>query len=1008
MIPSAPSRRHLKPEELQPALYELLRVQPPKEALIIVSADEKESELLADAAKFAGFRSFVLPLFPAVYGEDLRSWRDELLSLLVALASFYEAPTPKILIAPAVTAANYLPDPSLLQGCILKFGDVIDLDDLREKLHDWGYELVDLIEQPGEASVRGDILDIFVPGREEPVRISFFDDQIESMRPFDIETQKSRPEELEELLIRPALFSLTPEEYQRLNDEARSMETQSFFKDMASLGFWLAPRKIALPECYPTILSPNAKAAIEEIDEENEEGVIKRALAIKEYLPAPRVFRPLEGISAANYIDYHRQKKKITLLGRHEGLLKEAGIEKDGLAFRSFDGWFQIESDDEAFICLNKRQKTPKRRKVALVLDDLKPGDYVVHEEYGIGLFEGLRQVAVMGGVKDFLSIRYQGDDRLLVPVENIAVIDRYLAEGGSVAHLDRLGKGSFAKLKESVKAKLFEIAGSLIELAAKRELNKGVIIRHDDERLALFRADAGFDYTPDQQKCIAEIFNDLASGKVMDRLLTGDVGFGKTEVAMNALLATVLSGYQALFVVPTTLLATQHYATLRKRFDRFGVRVGRLDRYATTKEKNLLKKALEVGGVDIVVGTHALLDISCKNLGLVVIDEEHKFGVKQKEKLKALRENVHLLAMSATPIPRSLNMALSHLRGFSQILTPPSFKQDVRTYVREYNDAIVKEAILRELRRGGQIFYIHNRIHSIGVRKKALQELLPDLRIAVLHSEIPPHETEETMQKVREGEYDLLLSTSIVEAGIDMPRVNTMIVDSAETFGMADLHQLRGRVGRGRVQGFCYFLVEDKDKLSSEATRRLLALESNSYVGSGAALAFHDLEIRGGGNLLGEAQSGHIKQIGYSLYLRMLEEVVGKLSGSVTKEAKEVDLKLTISAFISPELVPEDRLRLELYRRFGQAGSVAEVYELASEIHDRFGALDSVTRNYTDLIAIKVLALEQGWSQISNYGQKITLIHESGTKAYLEANSKDDDEILTALLRFLRQKANK
>ncbi|MDD2639967.1 MAG: helicase-related protein, partial [Arcobacteraceae bacterium] len=628
----------------------------------------------------------------------------------------------------------------------------------------------------------------------------------------------------------------------------------------------------------------------------------------------------------------------------------------------------------------------------------------VVHEEYGIGQFKGIEPVTVMGAKRDFVKLLYANDDKLFIPVENIDIIDRYVADGSSYAMLDQLGKGSFAKLKAKVKDKLFAIANDIIKLAAARELVNGIQINTNKKALLDFSLSAGFEYTKDQTRSIKEIFADLSSGKVMDRLLSGDVGFGKTEVAMNAILAVFLDGYQCLFVCPTTLLATQHYHSMQKRFEGFGLKMAKLDGKTSTKEKNHIKKGLEDGTYDLVIGTHSLLDIKTKNLALVIIDEEHKFGVKQKEKLKNLREDVHIFSMSATPIPRTLNLALSKLKGMSALLTPPSERLGVRTFVKEYSDQLIKEIILREKRRGGQLFYVHNNIASIEAKKSDLLEILPNIKIEIIHSQIKPAESEKIIDDFSEGKFDILLATSIVESGLHLPQANTIVIDGADRFGIADLHQLRGRVGRSNKEGFCYFVVNDKKTITPDAIKRLVALESNSYLGSGTALAHQDLEIRGGGNIIGEAQSGHIKQIGYGLYLKMLEDALASLSGDIKALHKTVDIKLAISAYISSEYISEDRVRLELYRRLSKALRKEEVYEIEEEMEDRFGKPDVITKQFIELILIKIFALEKSIKMISSYEMNITFTQENDTKESIKSPSKDDDDIIATTLKYLRK----
>jgi len=594
----------------------------------------------------------------------------------------------------------------------------------------------------------------------------------------------------------------------------------------------------------------------------------------------------------------------------------------------------------------------------------------------------------------------------LLIPVSNLEVIDRYVAEGGSLPILDRMGKASFKKLKAKVKEKLFAIASQIINLSAQRHLKKGIKLKQNMEEHAIFMSEAGFVHTEDQERAINDMLDDMSSGKMMDRLLSADVGFGKTEVAMNGMFVSVKNGYQAMMIAPTTLLSSQHLKSFKERFYNHGIKIAKLDRFSTTKEKNATLEGLAEGTIDVVVGTHALLKAKFKNLALVIIDEEHKFGVKQKEALKEIAIDVHLLSMSATPIPRSLNLALSDVKSFSEILTPPTERQGVRTFVKSYDDKVIKEAIMREMRRGGQVFYVFNSIAGIEAKKKVLLEILPKLRIAVLHSKISAKETEDEMMLFEDGEYDVLLSTSIVESGIHMPHANTMIVDGADNFGIADLHQLRGRVGRGGREGYCYFMVTDKERLTDNAKRRLLALESHSNLGSGAVLAFHDLEIRGGGNIIGEAQSGHIKQIGYSLYLRMLEDAIKELSGQDKEVAQNIDMKLSVDAYLNEELIEEDRLRLELYRRLSLCESTGEVYEIEAEIADRFGKLDTITRQFIDVIVMKVLAREKGISKVSSYGENVFIEFrdENKERIVLKSNSKDDDDIIATAMGYLKK----
>ena len=696
--------------------------------------------------------------------------------------------------------------------------------------------------------------------------------------------------------------------------------------------------------------------------------------------------------------------KKITILSQNELVLDSLQIPQDAqkntIILRESIA-LNIITPSEAILSLNALPKKRAKKPTTIRLNELNIGDYIVHSEYGIGRFSGITQARVLGNISDFIEIIYLGDDKLLLPVHNLNLIDKYIANTASVPTLDKLGKGSFAKIKEKIRPKLLQIAQEIIDIAAARELIKGKIIDKNNVELAIFKQSAGFELTADQDKSIDEILGDLGSGRVMDRLLVGDVGFGKTEVAMNAIFACAKSGFQSALIVPTTLLSNQHFKTLSARFKGANLKIAKLDRFSA--KKSTILAGLKDGTIDIVVGTHSLLNAEFKNLALIVLDEEHKFGVKQKEKLKNLTKAVHILSMSATPIPRTLNLALSKIKTQSHLNIPPSTRIAPKTFVKNYSDDILKDAILREIRRNGQIFYIHNNIASMEVRKNEILKLMPNLKIAILHSKIPQGQSENIMIDFANGAYNVLLSTSIVESGIHLPNANTIIVDSADCFGMADLHQLRGRIGRGDKEGYCYFFVDNKENITIEARKRLISLESNSFLGAGGILSYNDLEIRGGGNILGEAQSGHIENIGYSLYLKMLEDSINFLSGRGAETAQSVDLKLNISAFLNAELISSDRIRLDLYRRLSNVESKAEIYEIEGEIAERFGAIDSYTRRFLQLMLVKFLANTREIKSITNYNENITLTLKSGEKVALKAENRDDDSVMETLLRYLR-----
>ena len=987
---------------MQAAVYEYFKNK--KKGNLLALSSDKDAKLATDVIEFLGYPVFRLPDLRANFGDDLLSFKEELQTLLVTLKSYYENnSSKKVLISPIRTLFTPLPPKSFFDTVKLEFGGTLELNSFKEQMLNWGYSIVDVVEEKGEISFRGDIIDIYPIDREFALRVSLFDDMIESIREFECESQKSFKEELEEVVITPAMFAFNSDEFEKVSRKIETLKSDSFVKDIHSLGLWaIKDVSSSYFDEFDILLAPNLKEDIEEIALFDKQKASK--LNSLEVIPEAKEFKPLEVSNIKTFLDFH-EDKKLTILAKSDILLRAEGIEDK--KFIQSELIVNLISQKEIILSLNKPVKKRRRKKPSIILDELKSGDLVVHENYGIGVFKGLQNTTVLGSTRDFVVIEYQGEDKLLLPVENLDVIDRYISDGGSLGVIDKLGKGSFQKLKAKTREKLFEIASEIVKLAAKREMIEAISLRAN-EKVLEFQKDAGFIYTDDQQKAIDEIFADLNSGRIMDRLLSGDVGFGKTEVAMNAMFLSAINGYQTILIAPTTLLSSQHFKSLYERFKKYDIRVEKLDRFTPTKSKSKILADLRSGELKVCVGTHSLLGIELKNPALVVLDEEHKFGVKQKEKLKQLKQSVHVLSMSATPIPRSLNMALSSIKQYSQILTPPMDRQDLRTFVKEYDEKIIKEAILRELRRGGQVFFVHNRIASIESKKRELEQILPNIKILTLHSKISASVTEKEMMKFENKEYDLLLSTSIIEAGIHIPNVNTIMIDSADNFGIADLHQMRGRVGRSKRQGFCYFLVKDKTKLTDQAKKRLIALEANSYLGSGSVLAYHDLEIRGGGNLIGEAQSGHIKNIGYSLYLKMLEDAINTLLNNTPVKKKEVEIKLSVSAFISSDYVSEDRVRLELYRRLSKCESVRDVLDIEEEMLDRFGNLDTPTKQFLEIITIKILATVNKVVSVSNYGQNITLKYEDDKKSYLKSRSKDDDDVIATVLSYLRSEAKK
>ena len=614
--------------------------------------------------------------------------------------------------------------------------------------------------------------------------------------------------------------------------------------------------------------------------------------------------------------------------------------------------------------------RPPRRRKRAdqfiAEATEIAEGDLVVHQEHGIGRYDGLVTIQVSGARHDCLRLLYDGNDKLFLPVENIEVLSRFGAEGG--ATLDKLGGASWQNRKARMKQRIRDMAGALIRTAAERRVQEATSLTPQEGAWDEFCARFPFAETEDQSRAISDVLEDMAAGRPMDRLICGDVGFGKTEVALRAAFVAALSGAQVAVVVPTTLLARQHFRTFTKRFEGLPVKIGQLSRMVTVKDAAETKRGLADGSVSIVVGTHALLakGIEFADLGLLIVDEEQHFGVSHKEKLKALKADVHVLTLSATPIPRTLQLALTGVREMSLIATPPVDRLAVRTFIMPFDGVVAREAIQRERFRGGQIFCVVPRVEDLGRMAERLREIVPEARMVEAHGRLAPTELERVMTEFGDGKYDILLSTNIVESGLDMPAVNTLIIYRADMFGLGQLYQLRGRVGRGKQRGYAYLTWPAMHRLSGAAEKRLNVMQTLDQLGAGFTLASHDLDIRGAGNLLGDEQSGHIREVGIELYQQMLEDAVGELrTERGRRRADERDWTPNISLGL-PVLIPETYVRdlpvrLGLYRRIGTLASDNESEAMAAELVDRFGTLPGEVDNLLQVMALKRACREAG-----------------------------------------------
>ncbi|MEA3000160.1 MAG: hypothetical protein QOH04_781 [Sphingomonadales bacterium] len=623
-----------------------------------------------------------------------------------------------------------------------------------------------------------------------------------------------------------------------------------------------------------------------------------------------------------------------------------------------------------------------KRRKSADAflseLATLTPGDLVVHADHGIGRYEGLTRIPVGTSPHDCVALEYAGGDKLYIPVENLDILSRY-GSGADGVTLDRLGGEAWQRRKSRMKERIREIAGELIRTAAERALRPGAVVEPDTS-YAAFADRFPYEETEDQDRAIADVFSDLEAGKPMDRLICGDVGFGKTEVALRASFAAAMAGLQVALICPTTLLARQHYNTFVERFRGFPIEIGRLSRLVPAREAKETKERLKAGKVDIVIGTHAILakSVEFRNLGLVIVDEEQRFGVTHKERLKALRADVHVLTLTATPIPRTLQMAMSGLRELSVIQTPPIDRLAVRTYVMPWDPVVIREALLREHYRGGQAYFVAPRIADLPDLEQYLRDEVPEVRFVTAHGQMPPTEVEEKMSAFYDRKYDVLLSTTIVESGLDIPSANTLIVSRADRFGLAQLYQLRGRVGRAKTRAYAYFTTPETRTITETADKRLQVLANLDTLGAGFQLASHDLDIRGAGNLLGDEQSGHIKEVGFELYQSMLEEAILEAkSGGRLKPADEFSPQITVDApiMIPDDYVPDLDLRMGLYRRMNEFEKAEEIEPFAAEMIDRFGKLPAETDNLLKVIEVKMNCRKALVAKL-DVGPKGALVH--------------------------------
>ena len=666
-----------------------------------------------------------------------------------------------------------------------------------------------------------------------------------------------------------------------------------------------------------------------------------------------------------------------------------------------------IELPVDRLVCLaetnlfGEHRRSRRRKQVALTLDqvmkslaELKPGDFIVHLDNGIGRYHGLTHLQVAGSEGDFLHLEYHGGDKLYLPVDRVNLVQKYVGGDGANPELAKLGSGAWEKVKAKTKESILSMTRELLALYSTRQRAVGYAFSTGDPYFQEFAARFPFEETPDQERAIDEVLGDLASTRPMDRLVCGDVGYGKTEVAMRAAFAVAMAGKQVAVLVPTTVLAQQHTESFRKRFEGYPVEIATMSSFRSRKENAETVAGLRAGRVDVVVGTHRLLsgDVEFANLGLLVVDEEHRFGVRDKERIKQMRQLVDVLTLTATPIPRTLEMSLSGIRNLSVIETPPVDRQAIRTYVSRSDDHVIRDAVLRELHRGGQIFFVHNRVQTIEALHDRLRSIVPEARIRVGHGQMKTHALERVMLGFMEHEFDILLCTAIVESGLDIPNANTIFIDRADTFGLAQLYQLRGRVGRSPARAYAYLLVPPEGVLTHDAQKRLQVLRELDELGGGFKIAAHDLEIRGAGNLLGKQQSGHITEVGFELYTSMMEDAVRELRGEVVEEAIEPEIQIGASVYIPDSYMEDVNQRLVWYKRLAALRETGDRAVLAEELEDRYGPIPPIVESLLDVMELRRRMKDLAVSEARLRGDTLSL--------RLHATSSIDRDALLDLVK--------
>lgn len=955
----------------------------PFPSLLLCSTEAEANTFYTDAVFWSKFLKTERPILIPPSGDSKR---------LKSLSGLYALNPDKII---TTVDSSLLPiwnrDAFPVQNISKKMS--VNRADFTRNMYNQGYHNVPVVTGEGEISVRGGIIDIFSPDSENPARIEFFGDDIESIRYFDITTQLSI-NEIDSVLISPAmepddgpnLMDLLAERKIVLNepDDIKRLRPDfaRTYNELKLLYFTSLPLEnegfnCSIKSASGFGLLRNERQSIEGFAVEVKK--LKSNFNIMMICISKGQAKRLQDLFDDQDIHVPVLNGDDTSEHSYKAFIKLGELSK---GFSYLDSIVLSDRDIFGQRPAYKAIRKSKVSKLISSIEDFKEGDYIVHIDHGIGKFLGIKKETIEGNESDFIAIEYMGGDKLFVPLERINYVQRFNAPENVRPKIDKLGGKTWQRTKKRVKQKIKDMAEKLIKIYAKRTTSSGNAFSDDTELHREFDGFFPYEETPDQLSSIDEIRRDMEQTIPMDRLLCGDVGYGKTEVIMRACFKAVYDSMQVAVLVPTTILAEQHFETFTARFSAFPVKVDFLSRFKNRAEQKQTMNALAEGQIDIIIGTHSLLSKGLKfsNLGLLVIDEEHKFGVTHKEKIKALKSNVDVITLSATPIPRTLHMALSGIRGMSTIETPPEDRLAVTSSVVRFNPSLIREAIEKELSRNGQVFFVHNRIHDIHQIAGFIGDLVPAGRIGIAHGQMKAKELEQVMRAFFHGKINVLVSTAIIGSGLDIPSANTIFIDRADRFGLADLYQLRGRVGRSDIKAYAYFLIPGKDVITDEARKKLQAIQELGYLGAGFRLALKDLEIRGAGNLLGAEQSGHIEAVGFDMYMKMLETAVAELKGEKILTTIEPELDLQVNALIPDDYIEDPELRMSIYRKISMAKNTKALEHILDELKDRFGPPNEKTENLLKIMELKLIAMKLFISKIQNMAGKIKVLFAPDT----------------------------